>query len=292
MNGYSWPHGSGVVLSLRVSKQMRLEEVGDLGTGLRHARLYALTGNLKQLRNLDEVMDQAMLILNRNTRKVDSADVQGKIFSVVTFITGRTDGCVASDNLDSLFHKVMNGLLTFNYDWREETKNPSEIILDNIQEETKGLDSFNPGTRRTVPGHTIYHAKRGRVVWFPENFVDHAVLKKSEINHKNGCYHNNLTSLSMQIDSLGALIESISGKLRQGHLVSSSMDTFGTYAALNLVNLYKGEGTYRSTSAEAQITANNMVPTLNSCCEGYGMTGVETKKPVKKEPENKQYIDS
>ncbi|HPS41512.1 MAG TPA: hypothetical protein PK040_02830 [Anaerolineaceae bacterium] len=292
VNGYSWPHGSGVVLSLRVGKQMKLEEVGDLGALLRHARLFAIPGNLKQLKNLDEVMDSAMAVLNRNTRKVDPADVQGKLFSVVTFIARRTEGCVANDNLDSLFSKVMNSLLTFKYDWQEETVNPSEIILGNIQEEARELDSTTPGARGVVPGHAIFHAKRGRVVWFPENFIDSVVLKKSEINHRNGCYHNNLTSLSMQIEGLGALVETIFRKLKQGRLVSSSMDAYGTYAVMNLVNLYKGEGTYRSTSAKEQMTANNMLPTLNSLCEGYGLAGIEPQKQVKKEPETKQYIDS
>lgn len=113
-------------------------------------------------------------------------------------------------------------------------------------------------------GSVLYRQRRGRTVWMPHLFGSPAPSREL------GCYHRNLTMLSMYIDSLVALC-------RWGHEQSSTKGIPAVAAspvreaANALGRLYGFSDTYRSRSATAQIDDSHAVKEIDALRATFGL---------------------
>jgi hypothetical protein len=147
-------------------------------------------------------------------------------FTIATVTRG--DGVDENASLapEGEIHRVLHGLCRWSETWQNDAG------LDS-PEKANLLKGAHPN------GHLLYASKNGRAVWFPEHFK--SADKKP---HRLGCYHRNLTLLSLQTE---ALIQS----------VKPAGDALAKPAAWLLGRLYGGKATYKSASARAQIDADN-----------------------------------
>jgi hypothetical protein len=102
------------------------------------------------------------------------------------------------------------------------------------------------------PGHILYGGRRGRVVWFPGNFIGVAAYE-----HTLACYHQNLTMASLQTESLCRMAKDAADLVINNQPLSNCSVAYRTCAQLSagiLGRLYGGTfDTYRSNSVRDQI---------------------------------------
>jgi hypothetical protein len=105
----------------------------------------------------------------------------------------------------------------------------------------------------------VYGRKRGRTIWFPEQFRHHGAAI-----HALSCYHRNLVLASMAVESLVALAEATNRVVAAGQRLPPDHQSCARHAARILGQLYGGaNSTYRTMSTAVQIDQNEYVPPIN-----------------------------
>ena len=139
---------------------------------------------------------------------------------------------------DSPVHRALEGLCTGSADWRD-TPAPA-------------LEEQRLETKRGPRAHLLLACGNGRVVWFPKAF-EPVQARQTRL----GCYHRNLTLLSLQVESLLGLVQLGHHDLATRRAVRSGpLQDIVVLAAQELGRLYgRTAKTYRSASAPAQIDA-------------------------------------
>ena len=150
----------------------------------------------------------------------------------------------------------------------------NSYAITSIYNADAGLDVAKVSIKKSAPtSHLVYGTRRGRAVWFPELF-----LSADEGVQSLGCYHRNLTLLSMQIESLSGLLAEVDRRITQGKVLPQGVVQCAKQAARLLETLYNGkdatygeEATYRSGSARAQLERNDLVPIINRVRHYFGI---------------------
>jgi hypothetical protein len=245
LSGYCWPHCLGVVLNLFIESNQSLQSMVQQAFSLRYDPNYLLNKTNLAAITLGSLLDQAMEKL-RNTALGPNCKpgTPGELFSVITFIDGDGVDCSIKIVCNSLLHKALFGLCKWNRGWDKTNL----VNFDHV---------VTPFKDDTIQGHALFHSTRGRVVWFPSYF-----------NQSNlrivGCYHSNLTTLSLQVESLGAIVKLAADKFATQTVPQSFLD-YSHNAAVNLSLFYGGSrDTYRSASARDQITENSLISSINT----------------------------
>lgn len=255
---FLYPHGIGIALHCRLRPKQKM---GD-----EHAPNQLMSFSLKQLiaRAFDARTNGAYTLEWKNgateTLKLNPLTTQlfqyvrdltlganampgtreVKPFTVATVI--RASGVDETSALDpeGEIHRALYGLANWRETWESDAglENPENA---NLLQEPHPL------------GNYLYRASRGRVVWFPTHFS-----AKNKRNHKLGCYHRNLTLLTMQTEALLQAVKLVDDTLNMGQTPSAVLNDLAYPAALLLGRLYGGKGTYKSISAKAHIESDNM----------------------------------
>lgn len=254
-SGYGWPHAMGVVASLTVKGAFTLKQAVAHALALRYDAVYQLPGPAAAPVQLVDLLDEAMNRLRGTLRGAGAnAGNPGQLFSVVTFINGSGVNAATELKLNSQVHKALEGLAGWNRLW------------DTAKHKTLG-NAITPIKNEEIAGHQVFRASRGRSVWLPGYFG------MSDLRVA-GCYHSNLTLLSLQIESLATLAEFTAAKLTANQPISQSLSEYARGAAINLSLLYgANKSTYRSASASHQIAENGYIPAINQLRKHFKING-------------------
>jgi hypothetical protein len=257
LTGYCWPHCQAVVLNLFVEANQSLKEVVEQGISLRHKPHYSINPGSPDEFNLGKLLDLAMVKLHKITLGSESEPgMTGDLFSIVTFIKGIGVEPGIKFALNSQLHKALYGLSTWSPLWEA-------VELQNYDQ------TITPIKNKEIPGHVLCHSSHGRVVWLPGYFgPDFDELRPA------GEYHSNLTTLTLQVESLGALVKQAAAKYAAKEVVSPFYEEYSRSAAVNLSLFYGGnQSVYRSASARDQIKENDLIPSINAVRHHFPIAG-------------------
>jgi hypothetical protein len=248
-SGYAWPHCLGVMVNLNVQGAFALAEAVDLAMSLRYAPLYRPGDEAAPL-NLEVLFERSFDLLRSQTlgpagTAAGAAGEPGDLFSVVSFISGSGASVAKAPPAKGQVHKALEGLSSWNRLWRS-------LTLGALTQ------SITPAQNDNILSNVLYRSRRGRVVWQPGNFQTPDVRAV-------GCYHSNLSQLSLQIESQAVLVEKVAARYRDPQAaVGASLQAYAKSAAVNLSLLYgASKETYRSASARDQILDNGYLSAIN-----------------------------
>lgn len=257
VEGFFYPHGVAFVLTASCRSSLTLEEAVDKAFDVRKTKRFevawdgeeasdALTLEALACRALDALHEMAF------GSDAPAGDRSVTPFSVVTVVRGRGVDPGAPPEEGGPVHRALEALTTWRPSWRYD-------VLPDLSEASLRI-------RTAPPSHVLYGRKRGRAVWYPALFT----LEGGDI-HSLSCYHRNLVLASLQVESLGGLIASTVGRVREGVPLSACHRECARRAAGILGRLYGGVATYRSWSPRAQIEQNGLVPVVNEVRDFFDM---------------------
>ena len=256
--GFFYPHGCGLVVTAEIRSSLPLEDAVQKGFEVRHTGRFQVQweeeGPTQDL-SLDNLAHFGLAALSEFALG-DAAPAGGmpvsQPFTVATVVNGL--GVDRDATPPQGVHLALHALTEWprDYDWQ----NPPQNKLSNLA--TSSID-----IRAGYPGDVLYAQPRGRAVWFPKWFVSTQQKRRTKLS----CYHRNLVFLSLQVESLGALIHATADQIRAGNEPArgSTLRSVAGQAAEALSWMYRGdrENTYRSWSARAQIKQNGLLKHLD-----------------------------
>lgn len=256
VEGYSYPHAMAVVVTLEIETNAHLEVAVDRAVALRNAARYQLEPPQEPY-----VLDAlGAHLMKRQRDKTLELNTQrgrtiGNPLSIVTVIKGSEAGQTRPKSKGQI-HRALEGLCTWNTNWRMANPHKlAECRLDPIDNDT--------------PFRLLYGTDKGRAVWFPDAFEVRGVT------HLLGCYHKNLTMLSLQVESLIAMSLIAESYLSSGRLMPPSMEDLARRSVIILERFYKGESTtYKSKSAARQIVDSGQLGAINNVRKTFGLTPI------------------
>lgn len=184
-----------------------------------------------------------------------NAEVRSGPFSIATIVNGQAAEDELAAEEDSPLHRALEGLCSGDRYWSQTKARPlQEHKLDDI----KGPDK-----------HLVLATRRGRAVWFPLAFQS-----SGERRSLLGCYHRNLSMLSLQVESLLALLTLAHNDFKTLHQVRSGpLEDLAKRGAQILGHLYGRGQSYRSASAPAQIEAEGRKAIADDVRKRLGVGG-------------------
>lgn len=237
VEAFYYPHGVGLALSIRLVGTWSLAEAVGLALRVKSDPLNVTwEGGQEEKLNAAGFGRKALQALGRLVAGPDWPGTGGepRAFTVVTVVRG--EGVDPTVPLADAIRKALHGLTTWSPAWNVDQPKP--------------LDEAVLPIRKTSPkGHVLYADTRGRAVWAPGLFAP-------ELNGKRllGCYHRNLSMLSLQVESLACLAELTAQTLDHGGKLGTKHEGCANRAVGILARLYGGvESTYQSRSPRVQI---------------------------------------
>jgi hypothetical protein len=258
LEGYQYPHGSALVVTLRFAgEEELLSATGRLVEARQSLQFDATVGDVTMRGTLDEIAECALRFLR--SEAIGEAAVEGapdptEPFTITTIVRG--SGVVPSAPVvqDGDVHRALQALTGWSHEWREN--------------KLRDLDRHALRAQRDAPaGHVMYAASRGRVIWYPAGFA-----RTEKHVHTLGCYHRNLVFLSLQTEALLRLAQLDLGETEAGR-PSATRDELARCAVGILGRIYgPGDGghvesMYQSWSAREQMndsTSINAVEVLRA----------------------------
>jgi len=258
LEGFYFPHGTGLVLTLDVAGAFAHPDAGANAMSLRYDRLYQVTwpGAPTGALTLNQVVTAALDRLRALGFGAGISGSRSEFFSIATVIRGEgvdPDQPLADDGPD---HRLLNGLAGWVRAWSQLKAPP--LVAHVTQLATKQSTAW--------PGNVLFAAKRGRAVWFPGQF-----RPTQPSLHGLGCYHRNLVLGSLQVESLLGLAAATEYEFRQAAAVPNGIQRFAQLAAGLLARLCTGANSYRSASLQAQIAQSPQLADVNALRARYRM---------------------
>lgn len=246
--GFLYPHGVAFVVTLTQRANLDLTQTGDSALDFRRKpKSYSDPGGKASIR-LDDMADQARSEL-RTAAFGPNATVGRRPtepFSVFTVVTGSNVNPTVPTQDGGDVHRLLDGVTGWSQAWASASPPPL----------AKQALTLRKGA---AAGDVLYARSRGRAIWFPGSFTRPAGEVRSL-----SCYHRNLTLVSLQVESLGALAREAALKLGAGQAWSQDLTAVARNAVNVLGRLYGGRSTYRSWSPRSQIEQNGLVPDINT----------------------------
>ncbi len=261
LEAFFYPHGLAFVLSARHRAPLTLARAVDKAFEVRRSGRFTVSwdgGGNPDILSLDVLADQALDALRQMAFGPDAAAGARPAtpFTIVTVVNGTGVDPDAPTPDGGEVHRVLEAMTEWRPTYRNDVLPP--------------LADARLRTRTAPPSHVLYGRTRGRAVWFPALFVPEA----GDL-HSLTCYHRNLASVSLQVESLGALLSEIARKIRSAAPLSEGQRECARRAAHILGALYAGNSTtYRSWSPRAHIEQNNLVADVNKVRDYFNMAAL------------------
>ena len=263
VEGFYYPHGSALVVTALSSNTGGLAEAVEFAFQVRRHGAFGLTwrggagesmtvtlpevANVCLERLAAEAVGAQAPILNRTPEP----------FTVLTVVKGQGADSTMAVPQDGEIHRALEAMCSWSPGWKTQTLTP--LALATIK-----------ARAANAAGDIVYGRPRGRAVWFPRLFQD-----ASPGGHALGCYHRNLTLLTMQVESLSALVQATAVAVRGPARLPVAHIDCATFAGDLLGRLYSAAtDVYRSWSPRAQIDQNAMVTPINAVRDAFGMPPV------------------
>jgi hypothetical protein len=244
--GFVFPHGVGVAVDAIGKYMAPLSRTVEAALELRRDPLIvSWSGEPARRVRLDDLGRDALDRLETMTVGSVSSTSVLRPFTVVTVIQA-AESVAGATTADPSTEEALYAFATWSPTWRADTQAPLSSSLVPIQ--------------RTAPaGHIVYASKRGRVVWFPRHFKENG-----NDRHTLSCYHRNLSSLSLQVESLcGFMRVTANERIRTFKPISANHQERARNGSRTLGRLYSGKGSYQSQSVVAQMELNDFVEDTN-----------------------------
>lgn len=265
LEAFYYPHGVGLVTTARLSGDGTLDEAVQAVQDLRSSRFrgFSCAGGAAvddRGRTLEQIAERCLIDLAEEV--LGGPLPAGRMdppFTVVTLLQGRDLPVEKSVEGDQDLQRALNGLVTGLREWR--------LI------EAPPLEECSIPLRSSPASHLLYGRDRGRAVWFPAPMVDRARRRTL------GCYHRNLTMVSLQTASLLALAGAAADYLERPNGLPAAFADPARRAADLLGRLYGGKGTYRSGSALKQIDDSPHRAAVDELRRHFRGPGSELQRP-------------
>jgi hypothetical protein len=255
VEGLCYPHSVAVIVTIILNEELSLDQMVDKAVRAHRSR-YRVTWRQDRSTGRLSLRSLASQILDRlhETMFPQGAPPQpplGQPFTVATVVDSQGAELDKPIHPQDEIHQALEGLCTLDPHWRTRPLHPLNQFTD-LQFRDKG---------HAPPGYLLYGPGRSRAVWFPGWFQEHYedYLYEGEKLHALGCYHRNLTAVTVQTESLLALVRRAADYLDRQDRLPFYAEALTRSAAGALGRLYGGQGTYRSWSARAQIDPHRAV---------------------------------
>jgi hypothetical protein len=249
---FLYPHGLGFVLTVvvRAARPLELEDVVRRAFDIRRDRRFtvSLRGQVTTL--VSERLAEAVLAAARSSILAGGQAPSGRIpepFTVFTAISA--EGADATKPPPNPVSNALDAIARWRRGW--DPKTAFELTDEN---RLAGLASS--------AGNIVYASRRGRAVWFPRLF------KAGREQHALGCYHRNLTLLSLQVDSLSGLVCLATRAVRAREDIPVRLHECVANAVRLLEDLRDGHAsTYQSRSPPHQLEHNDVLDEMRVVSE-------------------------
>lgn len=240
LEAFYYPFGIGLVFTARCVGKFDLTSMVDLSFDIRQRKRF-------RIRWQDEPEAELTLsaFADRLLSKLQWAALNQKPssivtnlndpFSVLTVVQGDDVALNARVAAGGEIHRALEAVTT----WNENADPTNELKILS--------DHWLPARFRDE-SHLFYAHRRSRAVWYPSRF-----LPSPEKTHSMACYHRNLWSASLQIESFGVLSELVSKRRRDGREPIGTFLDVARRAGGVAGRMYGGVDTYRTSSARKQI---------------------------------------
>jgi hypothetical protein len=241
---FLYPHGLGFVLTVavRAARPLELEDVVERAFAIRRDR--RLTVSLRgQTRTLvSERLAEAVLAAARCSILVGGqapSDRTPEPFTVFTAISA--EGADATKPPPNCVSNALDAITRWRRGW-----DPKAAL------ELTDKNRLAAGSASSA-GNVVYASRRGRAVWFPRLF------RADQERRALGCYHRNLTLLSLQVDSLSGLVRLAARAVRAREDIPVRLHECVANAVRLLEDLRDGHAsTYQSRSPAHQLEHNDV----------------------------------
>jgi len=243
LEAFYYPFGIGLVFTARCVGDFDLQSMVDLAFDIRKRKKCKIRrqDGAKQELTLSAFADTLLNTLQREALGKKPSEVVRNLndpFSVLTVAQGdgvELDMPVAAGGA---IHKALEAVTTWN-----PNADPTN--------ELKQLSDHWLSTKFPGKSHLFYANDCGRAVWYPSHF-----LPSSDKPHTMGCYHRNLWSASLQVESLGILSKLVAKRIKDGQPPKGTFRDVVKRAAGVAGRMYGGVDTYRTSSVKRQIDDN------------------------------------
>jgi hypothetical protein len=246
---YFYPFGMALVVSAHFEGDLTLDDWLAKVFELRRSGRLQLepAGGEAEVMSLDMLADRGLAALREAALGTEARAGARPVlpFSVVTVVRGAGADPTLSPDDGGEIQRALEALVRWSPTYAYDQLPP--------------LDERRLTIRRGPAGHLLYGHDRGRATWFPAHF-----LRPASQGSSLGCYHRNLTYLSLQVESLGELARQCARDLEAGRAFSAHQRACAQRAAALLGLLYAGHrDTYRSWSPRPHLDQNELVPDVN-----------------------------
>lgn len=250
VDGLLYPHGIAVIIMLGLQPEHGTGDDPESGMTLHRAVQRAVDARSKdsydvrwdngtpERLKLDGLAFRLLDHLRERTLGAGAPDGVRSInpFSIATIIRGSGVQSALPVPPNGDIHRALEALSTWHASWQTN--------------QLHDLDKARLRLRFGHPkGHVLYHLERSRAVWFPDAFQSRHSFKRTL-----GCYHRNLTLLSLQTEAMIQMLRLRAGFKEAGAAVPDVLDVLAHSAADRLGILYgSNEDSYQSSSPRAYI---------------------------------------
>jgi hypothetical protein len=270
VEGFYYPHGVAVLITVVFNENLDLNDMLKTSIPARWKE-YAVIwpdGTTTQLDLLKLASHTLERLCTEAMGQGASHPLLGEPFKVVTAVDGQVDNLKEENPTNGAVHRALEAWC----DWHPLFEERRPHALDE-----KTSFSFKEKDQ-SPPSHILYGLKRGRAIWFPGYFTQ----ANSERIRKLGGYHRNLTLVSLQTESLLALMNIASGYLDRSDPLPPTLEKLARGCAGALGRLYGAAiPTYRSYSACRQIADSGLAEIIKKVRNHLGMKPPELISEMK-----------
>lgn len=249
VEAFFYPHGVGLVLTNTLDREALLSNMVDFALRTQLALPNRVYGAADYTANGPSILDlQRMDMLGNES----SPGLVGDPFTVATVLHGSEVDSTMPVVDGGELHHALQGMCSWNPNW--DTVDPDPLSSSCLR------------IHAAPPGHMVYASRRGRSIWFPA-FFDRRRVRKNTL----GCYHRNLTLLSLQVEGLLQLARLVGSHICEGQHLSFALTETARRGTDILGRLYGGAlGTYHSCSAPRQVDDSGLRPVVDQVRNSFG----------------------
>lgn len=255
--GLFFPHGHALVVRFRINPpaKVSLHEAVSFAHRLRYGgKIISVQGQQPGTgpAPLEAFVNGALAQLRKFARGPSaSVGVLTMPLSVVTFV--QLNGVDPTATPDEEVQRALEAVTAWRKTWAYDA--------------LPKLSDRSINSRRGPAGDVHYAQRRGHAVWYPGP----ATMSAARL-HALACYHHNQTFAALQLESLGELIRTTARAVTEGAKLSDAQDEISRFACGILGRMYAGDlSTYRSWTARAYLTQNDLLDLIDQLRERYNM---------------------
>ena len=254
---YLYPWGIGVVMDVEAKLNLDLDQTVQFAFQTERSGKYILNGDAGKEYNMKPLMSQLIEEVRTEAYAATPQGQQGEIFSIVSVLDADGVDTMKVPQDGQEVHQALEAFTNWNPLYKKLALKP--------------LKDYSIEIKTSPASHVLYGGKRGRAIWFPEQFKNVAPYPDSVT-----CYHRNLTIATLQTESLCRFMAEIAVILNAGGTLANTSVAYSSAGKLSagiLGRLYGGAGTYRSHSIQVQIDKSYKVEVnrVRNGKGGYGM---------------------